>query len=314
MKLASLLLAGALPLVFVPSSSHAAAVAAAHPASVETRPSSPARAAPAAAREAPVRSLEKLGSAKDELARADRMRREMRGTSGDDRLARRKLAVEAYRSVREHFPQDLATVAEAAFRAGELLRAAGEVDAARNELQVALAKGASTPFRVRARMELGQIARRSKDPQAALEAFDAVIADAEASQRQKDDALLWSGRAYADLGRGDDARRAWQRVADGAEDPLDRVRAFDWTALAYVDSGDLEAAAGALERCRDALADVAAEETKLGERVRNALADMRAHDDLARAIAERDAQRAKSGADARPNDSRRVREERSRRE
>lgn len=295
MRLACLLLVGALAPAIVPTSSHAAA----------------------ASREAPARTLEKLESAKDELARADQLRREMRGTSGDDRLARRKFVVEAYRSVREHFPEDFATAAEAAFRAGELLRAAGEADAAKNELQVAVVKGANTPFRVRARMELGQIARRAKDPQTALASFDAVITDAAASQRQKDDALLWSGRAYADLGRADDARRAWQRVADGAEDPLDRVRAFDWTALAYVDAGDLEAAAGALERCRDALAEVAAEETKLGERVRNALADMRAHDDLARAIAERDAKRAKStksDAEARANDGRRSRDERSRRE
>lgn len=295
MRLACLLLAGALAPAIVPSSSHAAA----------------------APRGAPVQSPAKLDGAKDELARADQLRREMRGTSGDERLARRKLAVEAYRTVRERFPDDLATAAEAAFRAGELLRAAGEVDAAKQELQVALAKGASTPFRVRAHMELGQIARRAKDPQAALASFDAVIADAAASQRQKDDALLWSGRAYADLGRAADARRAWQRVADGAEDPLDRVRAFDWTALAYVDAGDLEAAAGTLERCRDALAEVAVEETKLGERVRNALADMRAHDDLARAIAERDAKRAKtstSDAEVRSSDGRRSRDERSRRE
>jgi len=50
----------------------------------------------------------------------------------------------------------------------------------------------------------------------------------------------------------------------------------------YVASGDLEAAAGVVERCREALSEVSAEETRLGERVREALSTMRVLDDLVR--------------------------------
>ncbi len=239
--------------------------------------------------------LPRLDSARAELARASGLKIALRGTAGDARHAAREAAVRAYRAVREHFPDDAPACAEAAFRAGELLRAADDVAAARSEFAIARERGSGTPFRVRAMLEIGHMERRVRNHADALATYESVLAEAAAPRAARDEASLWLGRVYVELGRGADARRVWQRVADDGEDPIDRVRAFDFLAGARIADGDLDGAAGVLKQCRSALADFAAEETALGERVRAALLAMRANDELERAIAARD----------RPKDARR---------
>lgn len=237
--------------------------------------------------------VQKFETAKAQLEHATSLKQALRGLNGEARDEARAAAVAAYRAVREHFGTEAAPCAEAAFRAGELLRAADDLVGALTEFGIARDRGAGTEFRVRAMLEIGGVERRAKHPQPALAAYEAVLADGTASARQKDEALLWMGRLYADLERFDDARRVWQKVADKGDDPLDRIRAFDQIAALLVDTGDLEGAAGILKRCNEALADVAAEESKLGERVRNALGAMHSIDTLARAVAKR-----KQAADA----------------
>ena len=228
-----------------------------------------------------------LESAAAQLRHAAEARAAIRGEAGPRREAARAAAVEAYRAVRAHFPDDAAACAEAAFRAGELLRASGSVEAALAEFAVARDRGAHTPFRVRAMLESGHVHRRAERHERALAAYEEVFAEEEAARGQRDEAALWIGRVHHEQGRAEDARRTWQRVADGAEDPLDRVRAWDGLASLLVEAGDLEGAAGTLERCRESLAEAAAEETRQGERVRNALSAMRSIDELARAVARR---------------------------
>ncbi|MBK7874988.1 MAG: tetratricopeptide repeat protein [Planctomycetes bacterium] len=244
-----------------------------------------------------VRPVPKLESAQEQLRYATSLKIALRGLDGDGRRDGRNAAVRAYRAVREHFPDDVLAASEGAFRAAELLRAGGDVVGALGEFAWVREHGGESPFRVRAMLEQGHLQRRAKHPQEALTAYEAVLTDAGATKRQKDEASLWAGTVHADGERPDDARRAWQRVAEAGEDPLDRVRAYDLLACMAVAKGDLEAAAGILERCRDALADPAAEETRLGERVRASLSGMRAHDELQRAVAERDRAREKTRKD-----------------
>ncbi|MBI5365026.1 MAG: hypothetical protein HZA53_17745 [Planctomycetes bacterium] len=238
-------------------------------------------------------TVPKLGTAEEQLRYAVGLKSALRGVDGDARRDGRLEAVRAYRAVREYFPGDVGAASEAAFRAAELLRGAGDPAAALVEFGWVREHGGESPFRVRAALEVGHLERRARRPQQALVAYESVFSDNAASKRQKDDASLWIGTVCSDLERFDDARRAWQRVAEAGEDPLDRVRAFDELALLAVAKGDLEAAAGILERCRAALDDAASEETKLGERVRSALAGLRAHDMLQRAVGERERARSK---------------------
>ncbi len=240
-------------------------------------------------------SVPKPESARAQLDAADELRRGLRGVDEAGRKAARAQAAAAYRAVRDHFPKDAAACAEAAFRRADLVRQAGDVESARAEFAVARERGAGTPWRVRAALELGHMERRAKRLPEALAAYEAVIADASSAPGQRDDASLWTGRVLADLGRSEDAVRTWTRVAEQGDDPLDRVRAFDLWAQELVTKSDLEGAAGVLERCREKLAEAAQEESRLGERVQAALSGMRVIEELARAVEKRERERKESG-------------------
>jgi len=217
----------------------------------------------------------RLADAGQQLAYARGKKQDLRGLEGAAKERARDAAVEAYRAVREHHPRARAAVAEAAFRAGELLRAAARLEEARLEFRVAAHEGAGSGFRVRARLELGHLARRAGFPEEALTEYLAALADAEACGHERDEALFWTGRVHAEEGRAEDARRAWRRVAEEALDPVQRVRAFDELGLLWLQQGDAEAATGEWNRCCAALADDANEETETGARVRSALEGMR---------------------------------------
>jgi tetratricopeptide (TPR) repeat protein len=223
------------------------------------------------------------------LARGDALRREARASSGRERLELRARAVGVYRALREHFPEARADGAEAAFRAGELLRADGDARGARSEFQAAAALATEAASAARAGLELGHLDRRAGLHAEALAAYLAV-AGAQATPRpQRDRALLWVARSQADLDRPSEARATLAQLAREARDPCLRVEAHDERALTWIAEGDLEAAAGELDLCRRSLRARAAEETPQGERVRSALRRMRAVARLARAVAERDA-------------------------
>jgi hypothetical protein len=221
------------------------------------------------------------------MARASDLRLALRGLRGKARLAAVDAAVAAYRAIRREFPEERLAVAEAAFRAGELLRSTGDGEGALAEFTIARDGPGRGPFRVRALLEIGHVHRREGRHGAALDAYLAASTDAAAAVRWREEASVWAGRVYAAQSRWEDARRVLEPVALRAEDPLQRIDAFDELALVFVSAGDLEAAAGELARCREALADASLEESDLGERVRGALQRMRSIARLEQAIAAR---------------------------
>jgi hypothetical protein len=236
--------------------------------------------------EAPA-AIPRKESAEAQLKYAQSLRQSLRGAEGEARNASRKTAIAAFRAVREYFPDNAAACAESAFRASELLRAENEREAALAELAIARDRGAGTPFRGRALLDIAHVHRRAQNFPEALSAYEAVLADASTTQRQKDDAALWEGHVYSALKRPEDAHRAWQHVADTAEEPIDRIKAYDCMTQALIEKGDLDGASALLEHCHEALSEAASEETRVGERVRSALAGMRAHDELERALDKR---------------------------
>jgi tetratricopeptide (TPR) repeat protein len=213
----------------------------------------------------------RLQDAAQQLAHARAKKQELRGLEGPAKERAREAAVDAYRAVREHHPRARAAVAEAAFRAGELLRAAERLDEARLEFAVAAHEAEESAFRARARLELGHLARRAGDHGEALAQYLATLSDPEACGHERDEALFWTGRVHAAEEDEAEARRAWEQVAEEALDPVMRVRAFDELGLAWLRRGDAPAAAGEWNRCLRALADDAREETETGARVRAAL-------------------------------------------
>ncbi|HVS18550.1 MAG TPA: hypothetical protein VMT18_08115 [Planctomycetota bacterium] len=237
---------------------------------------------PAAAQDVP-------GDSASWLARGDALRREARASSGRERLELRARAVGVYRALREHFPAARADAAQAAFRAGELLRADGDTAGARREFQAVAALAPEPGLAARAGLELGHIERRSGLHAEALASYLAVASAQATPRAQRDRARLWIARSQAALERPSEARAILAELAREARDPCLRVEAHDERALTWIAARDLEAAAGELDLCRRSLRACAAEQTPQGERVRSALRRMRAVARLARAVAERDA-------------------------
>lgn len=218
-----------------------------------------------------------------QLAHARRLKQAIHRRAEEDQAFWRSLAVEAYQAVRHYHPGAREIGAEASFRAGELLRAGGDPEAAQSEFRQAEELGRGTPFRARARLEIAHLQRRAGDARAALEEYLGVAGDPSAEQQHRDEAWLWAGRTWQAEGRIDDARRAWKGVAEGEGHPLDRLQAFDELGLSWIDAGDLEQARASVAACLAALEPAAAEESELGCRTRSALHLMRTRALLERA-------------------------------
>ena len=229
----------------------------------------------------------RMATPEAQLGHARRLKRELGAKTGDERLFWRKLAVEAYQAVRVFHPEARTVAAEAAFRAGEILRSAEQDGPAAAEFRWCAQHARGTDFRARARLELGHLERRAERWREALELYVDVAADPEAAPARREDAWLWAGGAWSALGRAEDARTAWRRVAEQGSDDLLRVRAFDELGLSWLAAGDVEAAAGELARALELLSPRALEETESGERMRDALLRMRIVEELPRAIAAR---------------------------
>lgn len=231
--------------------------------------------------------VRRFPTAKAQLENAKLQKRRIRKARGEGRNQARKNAVRAYRAVREYFPREAEWVAEASFRAGELLRSGGELDSAISEFEHSARTASRGAFRARAGLEVGHIHRRVGRMNEALRSYEEVEALGPDFAEQRDLAAYWQGKVHGVLGRAEDARRCYQRAADGGVDPIQRIRAFDAWADVLVSQGELEGAAGVLDRCRLALKSKAEELSTLGKRVRGALDHMRAPGKLALAVAER---------------------------
>lgn len=226
----------------------------------------------------------RMDTAEAQLGHARRLKRQMAEKQGKELDFWRKLAVEAYQAVRIFHPDARASAVEGAFRAGEILRAAGQDDGALDEFRWAVANGEGSEFRVRARLEVGHLHRRAKRWREALEAYLDAAADVSASPSRREDAWLWVGTSWKALGRREDARATWRRVAEQGTDVLARVTAYDELGRLLMEQDDLEGAAGLLDECLHALSSRALEETEEGERLRRALLRMRIVEELPRAI------------------------------
>lgn len=163
--------------------------------------------------------------------------------------------------------------AQAFFRAGEQLRAAGEAASAARAFRGAAATG-RIPWACRALLELAHLERRAGRFGPALEAYESLIEHSDVSATLRDVARSWSARTLEAMGRLAQAERLWKNLAQLAQRPLQRVRAYDRLASLCLARGDLEAAREVLEQCDASLAALAAQHTPQGDTLRAALARM----------------------------------------
>lgn len=224
----------------------------------------------------------RLASAADEIVRARALKLALYAGTPEEDAKARGWAVEAFRAVRTHHPDRGDLAAEATFRAGELLRAAGAAAEARIEFETVLELAPESRFGPRARLELAHLDRRAGELERALEILHGLVEDPRTEPSIADDARLWWGSCAARLGRFDAARRAWSGVAKHAVDPRERVVAYDCIGLAWLEEGALDRAQETLEQAHRDLAPFSLERSATGERVRRALELMR----IARRLAE----------------------------
>lgn len=235
------------------------------------------------------------GSAALQLSYAKVQKRKLRGQRGERRMQARREAISAYRAVRRYFPRERALGAEAAFRAGELLRSGHFDSEAVAEFEAARDLGKGTAYGPRGGLELAHIHRRHARLNDALSSYEDVTLMKDIDAEFADRARYWAGCVQAKLGRHVEARRSWERVARKGTGPIERITAFDAWIDSLVSAEDLEGAAGVLKLCNDELRSLAAEQTKLGLRVRNALERMTSVERLVRAVEQRAKRRREAG-------------------
>ena len=228
----------------------------------------------------------RLASVELQVAHAHAKRRELWGTTGDERRSRRRAAIAAYRAIPRWFPEDVRAASLGWFRAGELARGGGELAEALDDFERAAAVDPRGELGLRARLESAHTLRRLTRTDEALTTYERVRADRRSPPELRDDATYWVGRLAHAEGRVDDALRLWRALAEGAHDPFDRVRAWDEIAVHFVAAGELGRAAQELQTCRESVASIAREETVRGARMRRALERMRGVAVLRRAVAE----------------------------
>lgn len=220
-------------------------------------------------------AVPRMGSPSKQLEHARRLKNARRGRPPEERARSAADAIAAFRAVRRHFPWATRLGSEAAFRGGELLSATGRTAEALAEFEFAIRSGDGTPFRARAGLASGRLHRRRGDLDAAYAAFVDVAASPDTSHARCYEAWIWIGRVRAEAGLPEEARIAWREVTRHARDPLDRIEAYDFIGLTWLDRGDLEAAAGVLNECLRRHSEPALEATRTGARVRLSLARMR---------------------------------------
>lgn len=227
------------------------------------------------------------GAASRALERAKDKKQALNGQRGDELVQLRLAAVDAYRHVHERWPRSGVVASEAAFRAGELLRSAGEPDAALGQFEIAVGVADGGEFTSRALYEIGHVQRREGRMGLALEAFEELASSAIADDHLRDLASIWYAKVLAETGQMADAERVLKRASKTAKDPVDRIRAFDELILLIVERGDLEGASGWLRDCKLSVAEQSLELTTEGGRVLRALENMRGLKALQLAIAVR---------------------------
>jgi len=175
---------------------------------------------------------------------------------------------------------DPASRAEAAFRAGEILRARGRLADSAPRFAKAVELGADAPkgreFAARGLLEQAHLARRAKDDATSLQLYAQVRERFADQRRTAATAMTWSGKLLLAAGRTDEAAQMLQGFAtEYPEYPKDAVRNADLLAVELLEAGDETGAKAAVDKLRAAMAPIVDGGGKQAESVSAALKAMR---------------------------------------
>ena len=197
--------------------------------------------------------------------------------------AARRRAIDLYLKVPgPQTPGPLA--AEALFRAGELLRANGQTDRALDVLAEATEVDQPGSFACRAWYESGHLLRRLGRMRAAIDAFAEAAKAPGGELRRRELGGLWRARCLRESDEDHEAEIALRDLVKHITDPCVRLDAYDELIGLLVDEGRVAGAVGYFAAAKASVRDELFQATELGDRVRQAVDEMRALDVLQKAI------------------------------
>jgi hypothetical protein len=225
-------------------------------------------------------------SVRTALAEAAAAKRDAQKLSGEERERALAEVTARYAAIAEEAGYSAAGRAEAAFRAGELLRGARRTDEATVMYARATELGAGAEgggeFAARGLLEAAHLRRRAKDVAGALALYAEVRERFPGETRSAAHAVTWQGK----LQLQSDQREQGIATLLGfrelfPEYPAEAVRNADLVALEQLEAGDETGARRTVEEIRTAMESIVAEGGKRAESVSKALAAMRVTEQLA---------------------------------
>jgi tetratricopeptide (TPR) repeat protein len=215
-----------------------------------------------------------LAAAKEHANRA-------RGLRGPERNHALEVAAAAYDKVAADFSGEPAVAAVAAFTAAELWRQQGSLALAEKDFLLAASIDASR-FGQRGLLGAADMQRRQKRNDEAMATYVKAAALEPGSARAQD-ARLWQGRLLQGAERLDEAIAAFQTALESATPGTQTIEASNFLALAWIDKGDLDAAARAIDHAEQSVTELGEEDPVVQERLHKSLEAMSAKKALQRA-------------------------------
>ncbi|HEX6813284.1 MAG TPA: hypothetical protein VF384_16805 [Planctomycetota bacterium] len=241
----------------------------------------PAGATEAGASKAARPKVQTSGAAREALAAAKELANRGRGLRGAERGHALEVAAVAYDKIAADFSGEPAVAALAAFTAAELWRQQGSLPLAEKDYLLAASVDASR-FGQRGLLGAADMQRRQKRNDEAMATY-AKAAALEPGSARAQDARLWQARLLQAAQRLDDAIAAFQSALESATPGSQTIEASNFLALAWIEKGDLDAAARAIDHAEQSVTELGEEDPVVQERLRKALETMSAKKGLQRA-------------------------------
>lgn len=224
-----------------------------------------------------------------ELAELSKQKRAAYKVDEEQRDAALREVAAGYGRVAEDAARPLAERCEAAFRAGEILRARQDMEAAHAWFTSAFtwgeagqSLGEEREFAARAWLEIAHMHRRDGDVEAARAIYEALPERFDDQRRTAAHATTWLGKLQIEAEDLDAAGDTLLGFASAfPEYPEEAVRNADLLAVAYLEAGRLQDARDVVARIEAAMQGHLDGEGRLAEAVRATLEGMRARERLA---------------------------------
>ncbi len=184
------------------------------------------------------------GQAKAGLDAAKAVAKKIKGLRGVGRLTAIEAAATAYERVASDFATDRAAVAVAGFEAGELWRRHGTLAKAEACYQSAL-NADDGRFRSRCLFQIGQMRRRTKQYDKAIESYKAAAKVSPQSNRAHD-ARLWVARTLQTKGETEPSIEAFRAAVSAAASSRQVIESSNYFVKALLGKGDVDGAGAAI--------------------------------------------------------------------